>query len=158
MAEQRDGDQCPSDLLERPSAEKLNYWLSYFVVECRRVDGQPYLSSTLYQLLLRFSRSKSEGCPSDSVDVFQSREILKEKSDYGIVGSMFAGLNSCPSTFLLKPWLLTFNNLLILLSIWIPSKWILVYYYYILFSVNYHSYYKYNMKTTGQYINNRAIY
>ena len=35
-------------------------------------------------------------CHSDSVDVFQSREILKEKSDYGIVGSMFAGLNSCP--------------------------------------------------------------
>ena len=54
------------------------------------------LSSTLYQLLLRFSRSKSEGCHSDSVDVFQSREILKEKSAYGIVGSMFAGLNSCP--------------------------------------------------------------
>ena len=35
-------------------------------------------------------------CHSDSVDGFQSREILKEKSDYGIVGSMFAGLNSCP--------------------------------------------------------------
>ena len=93
---QRDGDPCHSDLLERPSVEKLNYWLSCFVVECRRVDGQPYPSSTLYQLLaglLRFSRSKSEDCPSDSVDVFQSREILKEKSDYG---SMFGGLNSCP--------------------------------------------------------------
>ena len=64
---QRDGDQCPSDLLERPSAEKLNYWLSRFVVECRRVDGQTYPSSTLYQLLaglLRFSRSKSEDCPN----------------------------------------------------------------------------------------------
>ena len=32
----------------------------------------------------------------DSVDVFQSQEILKEKSDYGIDGSVFAGLNSCP--------------------------------------------------------------
>ena len=66
---QRDGDQCPSDLLERPSAEKLNYWLSCFVVEYRRVDGQPYPSSTLYQLLaglLRFSRSKSKDCPNFS--------------------------------------------------------------------------------------------
>ena len=64
---QRDGDQCPSDLLESPSAEKLNYWLSCFVIECRRVDGQPYPSSTLYQLLaglFRFSRSKSEDFPN----------------------------------------------------------------------------------------------
>ena len=69
---QRDDDQCPSDLLQCPSAEKLNYWLSCSVVECRQVDGQPS-SSTLYQLLaglLRFSRSKSE--------------------------DMFAALNSCP--------------------------------------------------------------
>ena len=45
---QRDGDQYPSDLLERPSAERLNYWLSHFVIECQRVDGQPDTSSTLY--------------------------------------------------------------------------------------------------------------
>ena len=41
---QRNGDQCNSDLLEHPSAEKLNCWLSCFVAECRRVDGQPYSS------------------------------------------------------------------------------------------------------------------
>ena len=51
----RDDDQCPSDLLERPSAEKFNCWLFCFVVECRRVGGQPYPFSTLYQLLTGFS-------------------------------------------------------------------------------------------------------
>ena len=63
------------------------------------MQASRYPSCTSYQLLvglLRFSRSKSEDCPSDSVDVFQSRDILKEKSDCGIVGSMFGGLNSCP--------------------------------------------------------------
>ena len=41
---QRDGDRCPSDLLERHSAEKLNYWLYRFVVECRRASRWATLS------------------------------------------------------------------------------------------------------------------
>ena len=64
---QRDGEQCPSDLFESPSAEKLNYWMSRFVVESRRSDGNPYPSSTIYQLLaglLRHSRLKSKDCPN----------------------------------------------------------------------------------------------
>ena len=32
--------ECPPDLLECPCAEKLNFWLARFVVECRRVDGK----------------------------------------------------------------------------------------------------------------------
>ena len=31
--------ECPPDLLECPCAEKLNFWLARFVVECRRVDA-----------------------------------------------------------------------------------------------------------------------
>ena len=57
--------ECPPDLLECPCAEKLNFWLARFVVECRRVDGKPYPASTLYQILsglLRYSRSKSVDC------------------------------------------------------------------------------------------------
>ena len=56
---------CPSDLLESPVAEKLDYWLSHFAVECRREDGEPYPSTILYQLLaglLRYARSKSSQC------------------------------------------------------------------------------------------------
>ena len=58
---QRDNDQCPSDLLERPSAEKLNYWLSCFIVECRQVDGQPILpvlTSTIGWIQWMFIRAK----------------------------------------------------------------------------------------------------
>ena len=60
-------EECPADLLESPSVESINYWLSRFVVECRRRDGEHYPSTTLYQLLaglLRYSRSKSKDCPN----------------------------------------------------------------------------------------------
>ena len=35
------GDKCPLDLLENPEANKLNFWLSRFIVEARRKDGEP---------------------------------------------------------------------------------------------------------------------
>jgi len=44
-------EKCPSDLLESPSAQPLNYWLSRCSVEARRADGDRYPSSTIYQLL-----------------------------------------------------------------------------------------------------------
>ena len=61
------GDICPLDLLEKPEAEKLNFWLSRLVVEARRKDGEPYPARTLYLLLaslLRYGRSKSKLCPN----------------------------------------------------------------------------------------------
>ena len=60
-------------MLEKPEAEKLNFWLSRLVVEARRKDGEPYPVRTLYLLLaglLRYGRSKSKLCPN-----------LKDKSD-----------------------------------------------------------------------------
>ena len=53
------GDISPLYLLEKPEAEKLNFWLSRFVVEARRKDGEPYPARTLYLLLaglLRYGR------------------------------------------------------------------------------------------------------
>ena len=44
-------EKCPSDLLESPSAQPSNYWLSRCSVEARRADGDRYPSSTIYQLL-----------------------------------------------------------------------------------------------------------
>ena len=41
------GDICPLDLLKKPEAEKLNFWLSRFIVEVRRKDGEPYPARTL---------------------------------------------------------------------------------------------------------------
>ena len=61
------GDICPLGLLEKPEAEKLNFWLSCFVVEVRRKDGEPYPAHTLYLLLaglLRYGQSKSKLCPN----------------------------------------------------------------------------------------------
>ena len=83
LREQRVGDQesgeCPQNLLENPTAELLNYWLSRFVVEARRADGKEYPSSTIYHLLaalLRYSRSKCRECPNflDKLDP-QFREL-----------------------------------------------------------------------------------
>jgi len=57
--------KCPLDLLENPDAKKLNYWLSRFIVEARRKDGDPYPARTLYLLLAgllhygRLSRSSA---------------------------------------------------------------------------------------------------
>ena len=61
------GDICPLDLLEKPEAEKLNFWLSRFDVEARHKDGEPYPARTLYLLLaglLRYGCSKSKFCPN----------------------------------------------------------------------------------------------
>ena len=54
-------------MLEKPEAEKLNFWLSCFIVKVRRKDGEPYPARTLYLLLaglLRYGGSKSKLCPN----------------------------------------------------------------------------------------------
>ena len=54
---------CVPSLFEKPDAEKLNRWLSRFVVEARRQDGEPYPARLLYLLLsglLRHGRYKSK--------------------------------------------------------------------------------------------------
>jgi len=76
-------DRCPTDLLENPSAGQLNYWLSRFVVEARRADGERYPSATLYQLLsglLRYARSKSKGCPIKRTSDLPSCVVVSQAS------------------------------------------------------------------------------
>ena len=69
-AKARVEEQCPDDLLENPDALRLNRWLSRFVVECRREDGNPYPPSSICNILAglyRYSRKfASEGgsCPN----------------------------------------------------------------------------------------------
>ena len=90
------GDICPLDLLEKPEAEKLNFWLSRFIVEARRKDGEPYPAHMLYLLLtdlLRYGCSKSKLCPNfmDKSDCCFSElsgtcELMLVKlSAYGVV-------------------------------------------------------------------------
>ena len=42
-------EQCPEKLLEEPTVELLNYWLSHFVTEVRREDIKPYPPACFYQ-------------------------------------------------------------------------------------------------------------
>ena len=47
--EQQDG-VCPVDLLESNNVELLNFWLSRFVVEARREDGNSYPPAIIHDL------------------------------------------------------------------------------------------------------------
>ena len=35
------GNQCLMDLVEKPDAQQINYWLCRFVTKVRKKDGQP---------------------------------------------------------------------------------------------------------------------
>ena len=60
---------CRSDLFEHApwNIEELNHWLTIYVLETRRADGQRYPLTTVYQLLsgiLRHMRSIDPECPN----------------------------------------------------------------------------------------------
>ena len=61
-----DGEQCPDDLLENPDVTKLNYWLSRFVAEVRRADGNAYPPRTISQLVAALQRRMLENNPNAS--------------------------------------------------------------------------------------------
>ena len=44
-------EMCPVDLLERPKTSLLNYLLSRFVMEARRLDRKPYPPTTISNML-----------------------------------------------------------------------------------------------------------
>ena len=50
-------EKCPSDVLENPDVAVLDKWLSAFVVEVRREDGQQYPPNPINQLLAGLSNS-----------------------------------------------------------------------------------------------------
>ena len=63
----RSSEQCPLDLLEKPSAEALNHWLPQFIAEARRSDGGPYQPSMLSNILAglyRFAKDCDRNCPN----------------------------------------------------------------------------------------------
>ena len=66
---QRNGDisdkahQCPENLLDDPDSKKLNFWLSRFVTEVRKQDGQSYPPRTIHQILSALQRKMIEKHP-----------------------------------------------------------------------------------------------
>ena len=67
---QRNGDisnkvqQCPENLLDDPDRKNLNFWLSQFVTEVRKQDGQPYPPRTIHQILSALQRKMIEKHPN----------------------------------------------------------------------------------------------
>ena len=62
-----DSEMCPSNLLQCPVQVSLNYWLSRFVVEAHREDGQPYPPTSISNLLAglyRECRKYDPNCPN----------------------------------------------------------------------------------------------
>ena len=60
-------ERCPEDILDRQAPEDLNRWVSKFIAEARRTDGQKYTPRTIHQILsglLRYMRSVSDSCPN----------------------------------------------------------------------------------------------
>ena len=56
-----------ADILERPNASVLNFWLARFIAEVRRSDGKPYPPKSIHQLIcgvLRHMRSVDPACPN----------------------------------------------------------------------------------------------
>ena len=79
----------PDDILERPEASKLNFWLACFVAEVHRSDGKPYPPKLIHQLicgLLRFMRSVDPACPNvlDRKDT-RFRDFLGAVRSYFVV-------------------------------------------------------------------------
>ena len=64
---EKSSEECPSDLLEKPTADSLNRWLPRFVVEARREDGKPYPFSSISNLLAglyHYSKECNRDCPN----------------------------------------------------------------------------------------------
>ena len=60
-------EKCSLKLLEEPEPRSLNRWLSCFVVELRRADGNPYPLSSISNIhagLYRYSKSQVPDCPN----------------------------------------------------------------------------------------------
>ena len=60
-------EKCLLKLLEEPKPRSLNCWLSRFVLELRRADGNPYPPSSISNILAglyRYSKSQVPDCPN----------------------------------------------------------------------------------------------
>ena len=82
-------DQVPEDFLDQNFAERstpLNHWLSRFVVEVRRQDGENYPPATLHSLLAGILCYMREQNP-DTPDFLSKKDWRK-----GLRGAMESAL------------------------------------------------------------------
>ena len=54
----------PDNLLERPNPAQINTWLSRFVTEARKQNGEPYPPRTMHQILAGLQRHMLEISPN----------------------------------------------------------------------------------------------
>ena len=67
--EDEEESSFPSALINQMTKTELNYWLSHFVVEVRRKDGELYPPNTLYQICCGLQRTTRETNPHRDIIV-----------------------------------------------------------------------------------------
>ena len=86
-----DAEKCPEDLLDNPDIQNLNYWLSRFVTEVRKQDGQPYPPRTIHQILAGLQRYMLEKQPSAPKFLDRTQTAFREL--HGTCDSVYRGLH-----------------------------------------------------------------
>jgi hypothetical protein len=56
-------EQCPSDLFETPDPVQINFWLSRFVAEVRKQNGEPYPPRSIQLILSALQRKMLQPLP-----------------------------------------------------------------------------------------------
>ena len=62
------------------TVEEMQFWLCRFVLEVRKVDGEHYCPSTLYQLCCGLLRHLRNNCNQVDVNIFEDREFYQFQS------------------------------------------------------------------------------
>ena len=71
-------ENCPPDLLETADPMKLNFWLSRFVTEIRKQNGQPYPPRSIQLILAALQRKMLETSPDAPWFLDQSVTMFRE--------------------------------------------------------------------------------
>ena len=67
-------EKCPENLLETDNAESLSRWLSLFIIEVRKQNGNKYPPSSLYSLLCSFQRIMKRYNPK-AFSIFETKDV-----------------------------------------------------------------------------------
>ena len=68
-------DKCPESLLEDMEPTSLNKWLSTFIAETRKVNGEPYPPTTLHLLLSGLQRYMKAMDKERAPNIFAKNDV-----------------------------------------------------------------------------------
>ena len=70
-------EQCPSDLFETPDPVQINFWLSRFVAEVRKQNGEPYPPRSIQLILSALQRKMLDTNPEAPKFMDQSVTVFR---------------------------------------------------------------------------------